>query len=163
MPRLNEQERRSLVEQQITTLLDQAADPSHNDPMGITNILRAQLVAELVAKNETVKAAWDSAMADVVAVLERRIQQLQTKPYAVVAHANPGIYGHDTQGNSWATFQRINGMVVCDVCGATIDRGWIRGKFGETQIHACSEHMAVIWEKYISINEALAFNLEGEL
>lgn len=77
MPRLNERDRRSIIDAQIMALTDQAADPALNDRLGAVNILRAQLVAEMAEKHERIKAAWDAAMADLITVFHQRIQQLQ--------------------------------------------------------------------------------------
>jgi hypothetical protein len=68
------------------------------------------------------------------------------KPYTIRAWANPGIYGTDDQGNPWATFHCINHTVACHTCGKAIDRGWMRGRFGEEQIHVCSEHVEAVFE-----------------
>jgi hypothetical protein len=97
--------------------------------------------------HEGLTLAWDKALflEIIVAALERRIQQLQVQTYSIHAWSNPGIVGDDDQGNPWATFHCINHTVACHNCGATIDRGWARGRLGE-QIYVCSEHMMVSWK-----------------
>lgn len=90
---------------------------------------------------------WEKAsfLAVVTAALERRIQQLKTQKYAILAWSNPGIVGDDAEGRPWATFGCINSTHECHNCGATIDSGWLRGRMG-SQIYVCSEHMEVSWK-----------------
>lgn len=72
---------------------------------------------------------------------------MNTKRYSIRAWSNPGIVGTDDQDNPWATFDCINHTVACYAYGKAIDRGWMRGKFGEEQIYVCAAHADVHWEE----------------
>jgi hypothetical protein len=56
--------------------------------------------------------------------------------YEITTWANPGIVGQDAEGNPWITWD--GPPTICDECGAEIDRGYARGKWGEQQFYCCS-------------------------
>lgn len=64
--------------------------------------------------------------------------------YTITLADTPGIYGSDDQGEPWTTFEAINHGYTCGECGATIDRGWVRGRLGEEQLHVCSKHVELL-------------------
>ncbi len=56
-----------------------------------------------------------------------------------------GVYGHDEQGNPWASFQFYGvGHTDCSICGLSITHGWKCGKYGDTQKYYCPEHIKQI-------------------
>lgn len=61
--------------------------------------------------------------------------------YEITTWTNPGIYGKDAQGNLWTTFTCNNHTVTCDECGAEIAGGYVRGRWGETNLRVCCSHI----------------------
>jgi hypothetical protein len=82
--------------------------------------------------------------------------------YALKLQANPGIYGTDDQGNPWAAFSLMNGSTLCDECGVEITHGYVRGKWGDEQLHICVAHVRTQVGAHIDILTALRWRIQAE-